>query len=82
MDRFFGHDFLFLFELLVMFGGKLEPPLDEVDVRLRRCDALLRFLLEGVENEDHARKLHGVNGPIGVAVMGEEMGEEMGTGPV
>jgi hypothetical protein len=43
MNRFFRHSLLRSQYLLVLFGGKLESPLDDIDVGFRRCDALFGF---------------------------------------
>ena len=46
-----------------------ETRFDEIDIGLRRFDAALRFLLEGVHDVDGRFKAHGVDGAIGVAVV-------------
>jgi hypothetical protein len=53
----------------MMFLGGLQPLPDDVHLGRRRLDALLRFLLEGVEHVDGTGKLHRVDGPIRVPVV-------------
>jgi hypothetical protein len=47
----------------------LPPSLDEVDHVLRRLDALLRLLLEGMQHVDPILQANGVHRPIGISVM-------------
>jgi hypothetical protein len=48
--------------------GVSQTPLDEVHVALRRRDASLGFLLEGVQYIDGVAEPHRVDGAVGVAV--------------
>ena len=66
----FCHDISLVFCFAVQFRGGFESLLYQVDRLFQRCDALLRFLLEAVQNINGAGKLHGVNGPVGVAGVG------------
>lgn len=52
---------------MVCFGIQQSAP-DQFDIALRRLVALLRFLLEGVQNIDGLLKSHRVDGAIGVLV--------------
>jgi len=69
LDLARGHGFLSLFVALLVVGlGVAEASPYQVKVTLRGLDALLRLLLEGVQNVDALGKAHRVNGPVGVAV--------------
>jgi hypothetical protein len=48
--------------------GILQALPDQVDVSLRGSNPARRFLLKGVQDEQDALKLHGVDGPIRIAV--------------
>ena len=53
--------------LLFQFARGLQAGLDQSDIRLRRCDALLRLLLEDVEHVDRLGQLRGVDRSIRAA---------------
>ena len=67
---------LFLFILVLPFSVILlsrgEPLSDEFHLSLRRGNALLRFLLEGVQHVNHIVKAHRVNRSEGVAFVGRD----------
>jgi len=46
-----------------------ESAANQFDVLLRRRDAALGFLLEGVENVNHIGKLHSVDSTIGIRIV-------------
>jgi len=48
--------------------GILQALPDQFNVSLRRGNPTRRFLLKGVQDVQHARKAHGVDGPIRIAV--------------
>src|SRR5688500_13282554 len=62
--------------LSLLFEGRFmndlgfpQAPPDHFDIRLRRFDALLRFLLKGMQHIENPRKAHGVDSPVSVALM-------------
>jgi len=69
--------FFFAIVLLLAFAdrdGLFQPALDWLDLRLWCRDAVLRLLLERVEDLDVARQAHRVDGAEGVAaVVGDHL---------
>jgi len=55
-------------ETLRMIQLSSQSPRDEIDITLRRLDASLGFLLEGMQNINGFAKAYRVNRPIGVTV--------------
>jgi hypothetical protein len=51
----------------VLFGS-FQASLDQLDIPLRSRDAFLRLLLKGMQDVNHASKLDGVDGAVGIAI--------------
>jgi hypothetical protein len=52
---------------MILFS-KSQASLDQIEIALRRCDALLRLLLKRVQNIDHISEPYRIHGTICVGL--------------
>src|SRR3989441_4467654 len=67
---------------LADLNSQLETSLDEIDVRLRRRDAVLRLLLEGVQHEHSFAQAHRIHRPKRIARWSDTISSTPGPKPL